>query len=207
MRIDFVRHGETDWNRIRRVQGRGPVPLNAHGERQADRLGDRYRGEKIDALYASGLVRAMQTARRISEATDKEVTVDERLAEIDHGEVEGLMLPELTAQFPEILRLWSTSPDLVVYPGGEAMIEVQKRMIAALEGFRARHRGEWIVVVSHQFALSTLFAAILEAPLRRMRTFRLAAGSVTRFEWSDLGPQLVGYNMIEHLAGLDLRAV
>jgi probable phosphoglycerate mutase len=207
MRIDFVRHGETDWNRIRRIQGRGPVPLNALGERQAERLGDRYRGEKIDALYASGLVRAMQTARRISEATEKEVVVDERLAEVDHGEVEGLMLPDITAQFPDILRLWASSPDLVVYPGGEAMIEVQKRMVAALDDFRARHMGEWLVVVSHQFALSTLFTAILEAPLRRMRTFRLPAGSVTRFEWSDLGPQLVGYNMTDHLAGVDLRAV
>ena len=118
MRIDFVRHGETDWNRIRRVQGRGPVPLNALGERQAERLGERYRGEKIDALYASGLVRAMQTAKKIADTTGKESVVDERLAEVDHGEVEGLMLPELTAQFPDILRLCSTSPDLVVYPGG-----------------------------------------------------------------------------------------
>lgn len=204
MRIDFVRHGETEWNRLRRVQGRGPTPLNERGRAQAARLGDRYHSEKIDALYASGLVRAMQTVAPIEAATGRTAVVDDRVVEVDQGELEGMDVTDLHVKYPEILRLWLSSPDLIVYPSGEAMVDVQKRMLAALADFQARHQGQRVVVVSHQFALNTLFCALLEMPLRRMRTLRLSPGSVTTFEWSDLGVQLASFNSTRHLADLKL---
>ncbi len=83
------RHGETDWNRTKRIQGHIDIPLSAHGLLQAEQLTARLGKEKIDAVYSSDLLRAMQTARPFADALWLDVRSDGRLARVLLRRVSG----------------------------------------------------------------------------------------------------------------------
>ncbi len=91
MEILLVRHGETDWNRARRMQGHIDIPLNTEGLRQARALGAALASEKLDAIYSSDLQRARVTAQAVADVHQMTVVIDEQLRERCYGVFEGLM--------------------------------------------------------------------------------------------------------------------
>ncbi|MBM4397717.1 MAG: histidine phosphatase family protein [Deltaproteobacteria bacterium] len=88
--VHLVRHGETDWNRENRFQGRRDVPLNDAGRAQAVKVAAALADRPLAAVRSSALSRARETAERIAEGRGIEVVVDDRLAEMDFGDWEGL---------------------------------------------------------------------------------------------------------------------
>ena len=87
----LIRHGETDWNRIKRIQGHIDIPLSEHGFLQAEQLGQRLAREgRIDAVYSSDLVRAHVTANAVARRFDREVILRPGLREMHFGCWEGL---------------------------------------------------------------------------------------------------------------------
>src|ERR1700704_4943984 len=86
----LVRHGETDWNAEGKLQGHTDRPLNDHGRRQAQALAERLAGNSIDAVYASDLSRARETAEMVGEKLGLPVLVDPDLREKNWGNWEGL---------------------------------------------------------------------------------------------------------------------
>src|SRR3569623_193897 len=86
----LVRHGETDWNAEGRLQGHTDRPLNDHGRRQAKEVAERLAGEGADAIYASDLLRAKETAEIVGERRGVPVVVDADLREKNWGNWEGL---------------------------------------------------------------------------------------------------------------------
>src|SRR5436190_1312043 len=86
----LVRHGETDWNAAGRLQGHTDRPLNEYGRRQAKELADRLAGEGADAIYASDLSRAKETAEIVGERLGLTVVIDADLREKNWGSWEGL---------------------------------------------------------------------------------------------------------------------
>ncbi|WP_198661612.1 histidine phosphatase family protein [Lewinella sp. IMCC34183] len=93
-RIGFVRHGITDWNLDKRVQGHTDIPLNEKGKLQAKALAGRLTNEDWDLIYSSDLSRAKETAGTIAEAKGVPVKLDHRLREMDCGAVEGTTAAE-----------------------------------------------------------------------------------------------------------------
>lgn len=91
MKIYLVRHGQTDWNMEMRAQGRKDVPLNATGRAQAEELREKVKDLEFDAVYASPLVRAAETAE-IAVGDRYEIVYDERLKERSFGDFEGKVL-------------------------------------------------------------------------------------------------------------------
>ena len=89
LEIWLIRHGQTDWNVVNRIQGWTDVPLNATGVKQAEELADRLVGMKFRALYSSTLSRAVQTAEQIAAKTNLEIIMDARLRERSYGDCEG----------------------------------------------------------------------------------------------------------------------
>ena len=85
MRIILVRHGQTKWNSEGRVQGRTDIPLNARGMAQAEAVGEWLSGRKIDAVYASPLMRAHDTAKAIADRQGVCVKLLGEMIEIDFG--------------------------------------------------------------------------------------------------------------------------
>ena len=129
----LVRHGETDWNAAGRLQGHTDRPLSDYGREQARRLADELAGEELDAIYASDLARARETAEIVGETLRLPVVLDADLREKDWGTWEGLTSTE---------RL---DIELV----GESTEQHQERMLAALRRIAAKHPHGRVLVVTH----------------------------------------------------------
>ena len=143
----IVRHGETDWNAEGKLQGHTDRPLNDYGRRQARALADRLADEPIDALYASDLSRARETAEILGEKLGLDVAVDPDLREKNWGNWEGLTPDErLHVEFE-----------------GETSQAHRERTLRAVERIVDRHPGGRVVVVTHGGSLRRLQAAVTGA--------------------------------------------
>ena len=160
MKALLIRHGETDNNRQRRLQGTLPVPLNATGRAQAKALAMHLRGGDIDRLYASPIARALETAQIIGEALGMPIQQDSRLREIEFGLFEGLTRAEATLKHPETRRRWDAGDDHYRVPGGESRAEVRSRMLAAWRDITSSAHLQTIALVSHGTSLGILLRAL-----------------------------------------------
>jgi broad specificity phosphatase PhoE len=129
----LVRHGETDWNADGRLQGHTDRPLSDFGRRQARRLADELADEELEALYASDLLRARETAEIVGERLELPVVLDSDLREKDWGTWEGLTTLER---------------DRVEFVG-ESTEAHQERTLRALQRIAERHPDGRVVVVTH----------------------------------------------------------
>jgi 2,3-bisphosphoglycerate-dependent phosphoglycerate mutase len=154
--ILLVRHGETDWNRARRWQGHADRPLNETGRAQAHELAGRLAADPPDAIWASDLSRARETAEIVGARLGLPVALDERLREIDVGEWSGLTAAEVEERYPEGMRRrleggtgWET---------GERYEEMAERVLAALHDIAAAGHGR-VLVVTHGGAMRAVWLA------------------------------------------------
>ncbi len=155
--IVLVRHGETDWNREHRFQGRADVPLNEVGREQARELSGRLRSEPVSALYTSPLRRAAETADIVGERLGLPVLTCEPMCEIDVGSWEGLTIEEVRTRFPQDARTaWSAG-----WAGGETYDDLDRRVVAALLALAAAHDDERVAVVTHGGPIRSAIAASL----------------------------------------------
>lgn len=139
--ILLTRHGETDWNAERRVQGHTDRPLNDAGIAQARALAEDLSGESIDAVYASDLARALDTARAVAEPRGLSVVTIPGLRERNFGSWEGLLDEEILERFPQA----HTGP----WGDDETPEQLDERVIDALTEIAASHPGGQVLVVSH----------------------------------------------------------
>ena len=183
--ISLVRHGQTDWNLAKRIQGSSDIPLNATGRGQAEATGRALAGGRFDAIYASPLSRALDTARII--AGHVGLGEPERLpavAERQYGEAEGL-----TGE--QILARW---PDGMPVPGRETRDEVVARALPALRDLGERHPGENVIVVSHGGVISSLVRHVTDHALPGPGEL-IPNGSVHRFRYDDGDLTLDRFNL------------
>jgi 2,3-bisphosphoglycerate-dependent phosphoglycerate mutase len=147
--IFLFRHGETDWNREGRLQGRIDVPLNATGLAQAEALARGVAHHRIEAVLSSDLLRAWTTGRIVAEALGVPLFAEEGLRETSVGEAEGLFWAEAKTRFGEgLTERWFTDDD-VAFPGGESGLETRLRGLAALRRFAAANAYRRIGVSTH----------------------------------------------------------
>jgi broad specificity phosphatase PhoE len=140
-RILLVRHGETDWNLNRRLQGHADRPLNDTGREQAHALAAELAQEPLEAVYSSDLKRALDTAQIIAAARGLEVTALPELRERHFGTWEGLTDEEIHGRFPEAAE--------GVLGDGETREEMDRRVLATLERIAQEHPAGTVLIVSH----------------------------------------------------------
>jgi broad specificity phosphatase PhoE len=155
--IYLIRHGETLWNRERRIQGHQDVPLSETGLEQARRLGKYLRGIHFHGMYASDLQRAVQTAEEVIAGRNLSVHTFPSLRERYLGEWEGLSFESLKKQYPED---WQTVWNRGGKYGVEPTEEIRARMMAALGGICREHPGQRVAVVSHGRSINTVLEAV-----------------------------------------------
>ena len=182
-RLLLVRHGETDPAMRGRCHGRLEVELSAEGRRQAGGLAIALAEVPLAAIYSSPLVRALETARAIAAARALEPGADDRLCEIDFGELEGMAYEQIQAERPEVFRTWMETPASVRFPGGESFADLRARVLAAVRGIRERHAGEAAAVVAHGGVVRAVLADALD--LAGDAVFRLdqAYGGLSVVDW------------------------
>ncbi len=86
----IIRHGQTEWNALHKLQGRTDIPLNDNGRRMAKEAGERYKDLHIDVCYSSPLIRAVETAKIFLGDRDIPIITDDRLMEMSFGVYEGI---------------------------------------------------------------------------------------------------------------------
>jgi len=205
MRLILVRHGETEYNRNALALGRADVPLNEKGIRQAAALEFALAEEKIAAIYSSPLQRALDTATRVAAPHGLEVAVEERLIEMDIGELEGLTFPEIGKAHPDLYQNWG-GPDGPTYrmPGSnETLTDVQARARLALEQMLARHPDETVVAVTHNFVILTTLAWLLTIELAEFRRMRHSVAAISSVEMGAGRVQVITLNDTSHLRGIE----
>lgn len=163
MRLYIVRHGETEWNVTKRLQGRTDIPLNENGREAARKTAEGIKDLHIDMVISSPLVRAKETAELMMEGRDVPMYVDERLQEISFGIKEG----EKNWKETEI---FFHSPDTYQPPeGGESLTHLLERTKEFLDDMagRTERKDKNILVATHGAATRALLANIKHLPLRQ----------------------------------------
>ena len=158
------------------------------------------RREAIDAVYASDLVRARETAAAIAAPLGLDVRLDQRLREFDFGNWEGLTWDEIVARFPRAAESGRTSARDYAPDGGERFALVCDRVRAFLDEVRATQVQRALAVshagVLHAFA-EVIFGKALDAP-----SLFFAPASITRVHYDANQPRLVAFNDTDHLTPL-----
>jgi len=180
IRILLTRHGETEWNRTHRFQGRLGVPLNEKGRGQAASLALSLKYERLAAIYSSPLERAMETALIIA-AYHPSVPIyeEEGLLEMDLGKFDGMEAKSWVKEYPEFLEEWQKNPSGVRMPGGENLQEVQERALQAIDRISQPHPPETsILLSSHNFVNLTILCHAKKIPLARFREIPQQTGAL-----------------------------
>ena len=146
----IIRHGKTDQNSKMLMQGRSDHPLNETGFAQAEEAAERFAkmGVKIDKVYTSPLIRAVQTAEKI--APDAEMTVDERLIEMDYGPYEGM---DLQNPAPEVMAFFMDFAGTPAPEGMEQLGSVVKRLGEFLEEIHEEALRGNVLLSTHAIAM------------------------------------------------------
>jgi broad specificity phosphatase PhoE len=177
----LVRHGETEWNAARRIQGRTDIPLNDTGREQARQAAELLARRRWQGVYTSPLGRAHETARIIADRLGLAGVTDiDALVERDYGEAEGMGFDEIEALYPEGVRA----------PGQETREEVAARVVPALLELAERHPGERLVIVSHGGAIR----AVLQTAEPGSRHPRITNASVHSFRVEDGALRLIAFD-------------
>ncbi|KAI3760918.1 hypothetical protein L1987_51320 [Smallanthus sonchifolius] len=149
--IVVVRHGETEWNAEKRIQGHLDIDLNDVGRQQAAAVAERLSGDsKISAIYSSDLKRALETAETIaSRCGGLQVIQDPSLRERHLGDLQGVVYGDAELKTKAYVALKSDGRDVEIPGGGESLNQLYKRCTDSLQKIGSKHRGERIVVVTH----------------------------------------------------------
>ncbi len=137
------------------------MALTKLGLRQARAAAERLVRMGVSQIYSSPLRRALQTAHIISQRLKVPVQELEELIDIDFGDWQGLSPQEAKERNGGLYQLWSASPHLVRFPGGESLGDVRERVSRALQMLVARHPEETVILVSHMVACRVMVCAVL----------------------------------------------
>jgi probable phosphoglycerate mutase len=191
--ILLVRHGQTPTTG-KLLPGRAPgLHLAESGVSQAHAVAERIAElPRVDAIYASPLERARETAAPIAKALKQRVKINKGLLECDFGDWTGAELSKLM-KLPE----WNTvqrAPSTFRFPNGESFTEMQTRMVSALDAIRAEHPGQVVVCVSHADPIKAAVAHAMGTHLDLFQRIVIGTCSVSAIAYSSFGPTVLTVN-------------
>jgi probable phosphomutase (TIGR03848 family) len=191
--ILMVRHGQTPTTGTS-LPGRAPgLHLAETGQQQAEAVAARIAElDRVDAIYASPLERARETAAPIGKARGLKVGIDKGLLECDFGDWTGSLLKDLM-KLPE----WQTVqkfPSGFRFPNGESFTDMQSRMVNALDRLRAVHAGGVVVVVSHADPIKAAVAQAMGTHLDLFQRIVISTCSVSAVAYGMTGPVVLTVN-------------
>ncbi|WGS42634.1 histidine phosphatase family protein [Burkholderia sp. JSH-S8] len=203
--ILFIRHGETAWNRIKRIQGHIDIPLADTGLAQAQRLAVRLAreardGTRLDAIYSSDLMRAQQTAQPAADALGLPLVLREGLRERAYGVFQGHDSTEIEARFPDAYAAWQTRDPGFEPEGGESQRAFYHRVLHALEPIVAAHPGGRIACVAHGGVLDCVYRFANGLELAAPRNYQLLNTSINVVDYAGGRAQVVQWADISHLS-------
>ena len=205
-RFCLVRHGETDWNAERRLQGHTDIPLNTRGLAQAKQMAKTLKSShfQFDVLYTSDLQRAKQTIKAIEDLYAVAATSHSMLRERHLGVLQGLTINEAPLIEPE---LWQAhlSRDLdQEFRGGESIVQFSNRVKEVLQEIQEKHAGKTILIVSHGGTLDMMYRMASNQALDAEKVASVPNASLNWISHDGSNWKVDGWADTSHLDGLAL---
>lgn len=182
----LIRHGQTPTTG-QILPGRTPgLHLAQRGESQAQEVAQRLLGLKLAEIYSSPMERARETAAPTAAQQGLNVELVDGLVECDFGQWTGERLSELN-KLPEWKEV-QHSPSTFRFPGGESFVEMQDRMVAAINNIATQHRGEVVAAFSHADTIKAAVAYFVGTPLDSFQKIHIDTAAISAVEFNGDNP-------------------
>ena len=212
----LIRHGETDWNRELRFQGRIDISLNDMGQLQAQRLKKRFAeasdhwltdNHKIQVVVSSVLQRAHQTAQPIAELMGFKSILLPGLQEQCYGIFEGLTAQEIKVQYPQAWAQWLAFDSQVAVEGAESAQVFHDRVMQTMYDLAAQYKDGKVVVVTHGGVLDMIWRHAKQHTLDGRRVCDIPNAGINQVSYQDGQWKVVSWADTEHLTDLPPQPV
>jgi probable phosphoglycerate mutase len=209
----LCRHGETDWNAVRRIQGQLDVPLNALGLAQAKRLAQALANHDFDEVVSSPLGRAHQTALPLAQVLSLPVVLEAALAERHFGDLQGESFDDMARIDPQAAAHWQARTPDFCPPGGESLIMLRDRVEAGLHAVahRALAAGaSRVICFTHGGVLDMVYRIAQGIDISSPRDWGIPNAGINQLRVvqsasQGLGFQLMAWAQTDHLMDLALH--
>ena len=198
-RIYLIRHGETMWNREKRLQGHIDIGLNERGFWQAERLGEHLANQPITAVISSDLNRAADTAKAVAKHHGLELQYDERLRERHYGLMQGLSHAEVAEKYPRNHLAWKNREVDFCPESGESLKQFYERVVNSAQDWAKRYEGQHIALVAHGGVLDCLNRLATGKSLEQARDFEILNASLNTLEFKEGQFNLIEWGNVSFL--------
>lgn len=196
--IYLIRHGESRWNILKKIQGQQDISLTKNGIKQAHLIGNRLKDKKIDKIYSSDLSRALSTASIIGKKLNLTVTPMEEFRELKFGVWEGMTIEEILIEYTDEFNIWRREPENLKLDGAETLAELQLRTMAGINKIMDNNTYENILIVSHGVTIKTIILSLLNMHLSHFKNLTIDNVSLSIIENRDYNRVLKVLNDISH---------
>ena len=186
-RICFIRHGETDWNVERRIQGHTDIPLNETGRAQALAMAYNAAHQRFAAIYSSDLKRAVETAQVLAQREDQAVKYLPQLRERHYGVFQGITAAEGAERYPAAYAHYVARDLEYDFESGESLRRFADRVADGIDWLLRHHSGQTIAVVSHSGVLDMIYRRATGRPLHTPRDFIIPNCALNWFHFDGRG--------------------
>lgn len=193
-RICFIRHGETDWNVTKRIQGQADTPLNETGLAQASAMAINAAHYNFSAIYSSDLSRAFETAKMIAERCGIEVRALPHLRERHFGIFQGITAVEMEKCYPDAYTHYRARDPDYDFETGESMVQFAGRVREVIDDLTMRHRNQTIAAICHAGVLDIVYRKATGRPLHTPRDFVIPNCAINWFRFDGQGWHLEAWD-------------
>jgi len=186
-RICIIRHGETEWNVEKRIQGHTDVPLNETGRAQALAMAFNAAHQRFAAIYSSDLARTVETAQVLAQREDLAVTLLPQLRERHYGLFQGITADEGAALYPAAYAHYVARDLNYDFETGESLRRFAERVADGIDWLVRHHRGQTIAAVSHGGVLDVVYRRATGRPLSTPRDFVIPNCALNWFHFDGQG--------------------
>lgn len=181
----IVRHGETEWNKDKIVQGHKNSVLSSTGKKQAKYIGEKLKDYDFDVIYSSDLVRALDTAKYINKYHNQVIVVDKMLRERKLGVLEGNNWETINSKYPEAGRIYHSDSSTTEIPGGgESKQQFSDRVKAYMDKIAVQEEGKKVLIITHGWFISYWMKQVLNVPLKEKGVISYVEnGSISKFRY------------------------
>ncbi len=201
--IYVIRHGETDFNKFHKMQGRGiDASLNKKGKKQAETVADFMRGVSVDRIITSSMKRAKESVLKLSEQQKIPIESYSELDEMNFGDLEGKPFEEVRHDLKYLHESWSNGLLDIPTPNGETPIEVFNRANSKAIEIIKSAKEEVLVFMIHGRLIRILVSEWLGLGLKNMHKVEHQNGAINHLVWEGEKFSSKQLNIISHLTGI-----
>lgn len=196
MQVHLIRHGQTNWNKEKRVQGHSESTLTDEGQQQAAALAPSLACYKIAKVYCSPSVRTRETAAILFADTGVQIEYCDALREIFLGPWEGLLQSEIRSLYPENFTNFWNAPERFNQEGAELFAAVQQRGLMQLKQILSAHGTQDVAIVSHGVLIKSILCALEGRPMAQLwepPVMHNCAHSIIACESPEATPRIVQF--------------